>query len=286
MLAGSRHAAIRNFMCSIIIVGLSLISPLAARTTRSTLQAAAINGQGDVAPVIIPSEAEPAVPVLVSYPALLPTGGQALSKAGQWCRHSSECGGRGLVCQCFYRLPKESGKYTQGTSTNWLAGCSVMYWMCIDRQQYGYTYYSLDYQPLLDTDWRPRNDYGVMDDTLFRWDGLHPDLVPLLDRFLADPEVQAYLDTRRMVVIFTSGYRHADNWSQHKGGRAIDMYLTPRTPPQPGTMRWLQPITPLRPRLFELGFLYTIAWDTPHYYLPELPAPPDGSDNFPTQSLN
>jgi hypothetical protein len=161
-----------------------------------------------------------------------------------------------------------------------------MYWVCIDRQRYGYAYYSLDYQPELDTDWRPKNKYGIMDATLFRWNGIHPEVAPLLDAFLADPEVQAYLDSKRMVVIFTSGYRHSDIWSQHKGGRAVDMYLTPRAAPSPGKMRWLQPITPLRPKLFALGFLYTISWDTPHYYLPEPDAPPEQLDNFPVQAIN
>ncbi|MBE2194820.1 MAG: hypothetical protein IAE83_11660 [Anaerolinea sp.] len=186
----------------------------------------------------------------------------------QWCRHSADCGGRGLVCQCEWSLPKSKGGFAMGTSGGWTLTCPVTWWKCLDRNYIGYTYFTPGYAPPLDTVWRPPSEYAVFDSYYGSWDGIHPDLVNPLNRFFSDPEVKQYLDQNRLVIIITSGYRVDDHWSQHISGRAIDIYLTPRDHTGTGGRRMF-PINPLRPYLLKVGFIYPTAWDAPHYYLPE-----------------
>ncbi|HRE47323.1 MAG TPA: hypothetical protein PLD47_06310 [Aggregatilineales bacterium] len=188
---------------------------------------------------------------------------------GQWCRHSAECGGEGLVCQCPYSLPKDKGgAFQSGTRAGWTLDCPVMQYVCIDRNHVGYTYYARGFVPTLDTLWRPPGDFAVMDAYYGKWEGIHPDLIAPLTAFLDDPEVQTYLTDQGLVVFFASAYRGDDRWSQHASGRAVDLYLT-RRDHVPGTRRQMISIEPLRGYLFKYGFIFPTYWDGPHYYYPD-----------------
>jgi uncharacterized protein YgiM (DUF1202 family) len=197
------------------------------------------------------------------------------------CNSASECGGRGLVCQC----PDPNDVYVPGIDPNTgdfrptIFKCDASEYICADRQTEGFSYINSDYRPPLQK-WDVPAGYDdiVMIDNFytlgFGRDGGHPDLIDGLQRAVTGCLRGSLPAGQKMLIsqAYVNPYG-ASTYNQHSTGRAVDLYLVRNDKPLSDTVgNPLLSVAPIRGCLEASGFVkprqMEETGDVPHYIVP------------------